>query len=128
MVPVRHRLGRRAPRSRLVPAPLRHRLGSAGVVPPPNAITFADASAWAPDLDAIGLRPRTGGISATGTRSGRRVDIDQANQQWTVNTDGTVRGAQSGRCLDADNNATANGTKLVLWTGNAQSNQRWTTG
>jgi hypothetical protein len=47
------------------------------------------------------------------------------NQQWTLNADGTIRGAQSGLCLDVDHNLTANGTVVLLWTCNAAANQRW---
>jgi hypothetical protein len=32
---------------------------------------------------------------------------------------------QSGRCLDADNLGTANGTKLQLWDCNGGGNQQW---
>src|SRR4029453_19146357 len=48
-----------------------------------------------------------------------------ANQQWTVNADGTIRGTQSGLCLDVDHNLTANGTVVLLWTCSAAANQRW---
>ena len=48
-----------------------------------------------------------------------------ANQQWTVNGDGTIRGTQSGLCLDVDHNLTANGTAVLLWTCTAAVNQRW---
>ena len=47
------------------------------------------------------------------------------NQQWTLNADGTVRGSQSGLCLDVDHNLTANGTLVLLWTCTGAANQRW---
>ncbi|MEU8156419.1 ricin-type beta-trefoil lectin domain protein [Micromonospora sp. NPDC048986] len=47
------------------------------------------------------------------------------NQQWTVNANGTISNAQSGLCLDVNNNATANGTTVILWTCTAAANQRW---
>jgi alpha-galactosidase len=47
------------------------------------------------------------------------------NQQWTLNSDGTVRGVQSGLCLDVDHNLSANGTAVLLWTCTAAANQRW---
>ncbi len=47
------------------------------------------------------------------------------NQQWAINADGTIRGAQSGLCLDVDRNLTANGTLVLLWTCTAATNQRW---
>jgi alpha-galactosidase len=49
-----------------------------------------------------------------------------ANQRWTLGSDGTVRNAQSGLCLDVDRNLTANGTKVLLWTCSGAANQRWT--
>ena len=48
-----------------------------------------------------------------------------ANQQWTLNNDGTIRGGQSGLCLDVDHNLTANGSAVLLWTCTAAANQRW---
>jgi len=48
-----------------------------------------------------------------------------ANQQWTVNVDGTVVGMQSGRCLDATGQGTVNGTLLDIWTCNGGANQKW---
>ncbi|GIF74489.1 glycoside hydrolase family 27 protein [Asanoa siamensis] len=48
-----------------------------------------------------------------------------ANQRWSFGSDGTVRGEQSGLCLDVDRNLTANGTLVLLWTCTAAANQRW---
>ena len=48
------------------------------------------------------------------------------NQRWTVSTDGTIIGVQSGLCLDVIGAATANATKLNIWTCNGDRNQRWT--
>jgi hypothetical protein len=42
-----------------------------------------------------------------------------------MNSDGSITGVQSGLCLDVDHAGTANGTKVLLWTCNGQSNQRW---
>jgi len=47
------------------------------------------------------------------------------NQRWTLSSDGTIRGAQSGLCLDVDHNLTANGAVVLLWTCSAAANQRW---
>ncbi|MBP2328224.1 lysophospholipase L1-like esterase [Kibdelosporangium banguiense] len=66
---------------------------------------------------------------AQGTNNGTQVVLwdcnGQANQQWNVNADGTITGAQSGLCLDATGRGTANGTKIVLWSCNSQTNQQW---
>jgi hypothetical protein len=37
-----------------------------------------------------------------------------------------ITGQQSGRCLDINNSATANGTQAQLWDCNGSANQRWT--
>jgi hypothetical protein len=50
----------------------------------------------------------------------------QTNQQWNVNSNGTITGEQSGLCLDASAAGTANGTLLILWSCNGQNNQHWT--
>ena len=51
-----------------------------------------------------------------------------ANQQWRLNSDGTITGVQSGLCLDVSGGSTANGTPVVLWTCNGASSQHWTLG
>ena len=48
------------------------------------------------------------------------------NQQWRVNTDGTIVGVQSGLCLDVTGQGTTNGTLIEIWTCNGGANQRWT--
>ncbi len=48
-----------------------------------------------------------------------------ANQQWTLNADGTVVGRESGLCLDVTGAGTANGSPVEIWTCNGGSNQEW---
>jgi hypothetical protein len=48
------------------------------------------------------------------------------NQQWRVNTDGTVVAVESGLCLDVTGAATGNGSAVEVWTCNGAANQRWT--
>jgi poly(hydroxyalkanoate) depolymerase family esterase len=48
-----------------------------------------------------------------------------ANQQWSIGSDGTIRNAQSGLCLDVNRAATANGSTVILWTCTGAANQRW---
>jgi Ricin-type beta-trefoil lectin domain-like len=48
-----------------------------------------------------------------------------------VNSNGTITNPNSGRCLDAVGQGTANGTTLQIWAcyvGGTQSNQVWTVG
>jgi alpha-galactosidase len=68
-------------------------------------------------------------INATAGAKAQLWDCNAGtNQQWTLNGDGTIRGVQSGLCLDVDRNLTANGTLVLLWTCTAAANQRWSRG
>jgi hypothetical protein len=60
-----------------------------------------------------------------GTPVGIHPCNGQRNEQWQVNPDGTVTGAQSGLCLDVTGESTADGSQVELWTCNGQTNQRW---
>jgi len=64
-----------------------------------------------------------------GTTNGTAVIIwdcnGQTNQQWNLNSSGTISGVQSGLCLDTVNAATANGTKIQLYSCSGGANQRW---
>jgi glucosylceramidase len=46
------------------------------------------------------------------------------NQQWTLGTDGTVRGL--GKCLDVKDNGTADGAQVQLLDCFGGANQKWT--
>ncbi|MFI5934166.1 glycoside hydrolase family 27 protein [Actinoplanes sp. NPDC051494] len=65
-----------------------------------------------------------------GATAGTKVQIwdcnGGTNQQWTFQANGTVRGNQSGLCLDVTNNQTANGTLTLLWSCTGATNQQWT--
>src|SRR5262245_21255221 len=71
-------------------------------------------------LDAFGKGTANGTVVTVWTCNGG------ANQQWNINTDGTITGVQSKRCLDVDAMGTTNGTKVQLWDCNGGSNQKWT--
>ena len=50
-----------------------------------------------------------------------------ANQSWTAQSDGTLRNAQTGKCLDVSGNNSADGTVVHQWTCIADAaNQKWT--
>jgi alpha-galactosidase len=70
--------------------------------------------------------------SGAGTSAGTKVIIGSCNgqpdQQWKLNTDGTITGVQSGLCLDVTGASTADGALAQLWTCNGGSNQRWNLG
>ncbi|GAA2973512.1 endo-1,4-beta-xylanase [Streptomyces enissocaesilis] len=66
-------------------------------------------------------------LDAAGT--GTKVQIYSCwggdNQKWRLNSDGSIVGVQSGLCLDATANGTANGTLIQLYSCSNGSNQRW---
>ena len=66
------------------------------------------------------------------TTPGTKVQIwpcnGGTNQQWNINSNGTITGVQSGLCLDVTGASTADGAAVELWTCNGGSNQQWTTG
>ena len=84
-------------------------------------------------VTAVSGQLRIGGkcldAEANGTGNGTAVIVwgcgGGTNQQWTMQSDGTIRGVQSGKCIDVTEAATANNTKLLLWTCSAAANQRW---
>jgi hypothetical protein len=87
-----------------------------------NQLTVYSGSSTQMCLDANGQ----------GTAPGTKV-IDwpcngQSNQQWNVNSNGSVSSVLSGLCLDVTGAGTANGTPAELWTCNGGSNQQWTLG
>ena len=47
-------------------------------------------------------------------------------REWITNANGTITNAQSGLCMDATGRGTSNGTKVIIWTCNGQTNQQWT--
>ncbi|HZN75237.1 MAG TPA: RICIN domain-containing protein [Micromonosporaceae bacterium] len=66
-----------------------------------------------------------------GTANGTRIVLwdciaGATNQQWTLRTDGSIAGVQSGRCLNPSGGGTANNTPIVLFDCNGSAAQRWT--
>jgi hypothetical protein len=108
-----------------------------------NTLTFSNASAWAPDLDAIAVQPLPGtnGSQVVGAQSGRCLDVNNTtitngtqaqlwdcgagpNQAWT-NTSRRQLVVYGNKCLDANNSGTTNGTAVIIWDCNGQANQQW---
>ncbi|WP_055479884.1 non-reducing end alpha-L-arabinofuranosidase family hydrolase [Sphaerimonospora mesophila] len=69
-------------------------------------------------------------LDAGGTGDGAVIQIYSCwggdNQKWRLNSNGTIVGVQSGKCLDAVGGGTANGTKLQLYSCWNGDNQKWT--
>jgi glucosylceramidase len=66
----------------------------------------------------------TGGSTTNGNQPQIWSCTSGPNQQWTVSTDGTIRGL--GKCLDVTGGATADGTTVQLWDCFGAGNQQWT--
>ncbi len=64
-----------------------------------------------------------GANSANGTAVQLYTCNGSSAQQWSFNSDGTVRAL--GKCLDAVGNGTANGTRTQLWDCTGGANQQW---
>ncbi|MEV0136814.1 ricin-type beta-trefoil lectin domain protein, partial [Dactylosporangium sp. NPDC050688] len=64
-----------------------------------------------------------------GTANGTAVVIYDCNggtnQQWNLNSNGSITGTASGRCLDVVQNGTANGSRIQLWDCTGGANQVW---
>ncbi|POX39680.1 ricin-type beta-trefoil lectin domain protein, partial [Streptomyces sp. Ru72] len=66
--------------------------------------------------------------ASSSTTDGNKIQIYTCNgtnaQNWTVGTDGTIRGI-GGKCLDVTSSGTTNGTKIDLYTCNGTGAQQW---
>lgn len=65
-----------------------------------------------------------------GAGAGTRVQVQDcdggAHQQWALNSNGTIRNAQTGLCLDVNGASTAGGSAVIVWNCHDGANQRWT--
>ncbi|MDH2426899.1 glycoside hydrolase family 16 protein [Sphaerisporangium sp. TRM90804] len=107
---------------------------SSTTFPQTMLIDYVRVSAWTNDGPGTGTALRS-------NLSGRCIDIPSANpadgarlqtwdcngsaaQQWSINSDGTIRAM--GKCMDAAAAGTANGTPVQLYTCNGTGAQRFT--
>ena len=90
--------------------------GFAQTAAPAGPITAGDASAKCVD------------DSAFSTANGNKIQMwdctGGVNQQWTVQSDGTLQ--VYGKCMDITGANYNNGTGIELWTCNGGTNQKWT--
>ncbi|KQO59793.1 ricin-type beta-trefoil lectin domain protein [Curtobacterium sp. Leaf261] len=66
-----------------------------------------------------------GGSSAAGTKLQLANCNGGGYQNWTSQSDGSLRNPTSGRCIDAPSGATANGTRLQIWDCNGTAAQQF---
>ena len=73
-----------------------------------------------------GPLPRCG---SGGTANGVKLQLYDCNgtgaQSWVVQSDGSIKNPQSGRCMDSPGGATANGTRLEIWDCNGTAAQKF---
>jgi hypothetical protein len=100
--------------------------------------TFAADQLWT-STAAQELRVTIGGVTKcldaynNQVTNGTKIELWSCNggqnQKWTLNSNGTIVGVQSGKCLDVTGGgASPNGTAVELWTckTTSNSNQVWT--
>ena len=84
---------------------------------------------WAWNGSALTTLGRCMDITAGGTTNGTLIQLYDCNgsgaQQWTAQSDGSLKNPQSGRCLDSPNDSTANGTQLEIWDCNGTAAQKF---
>ncbi|OON80033.1 ricin-type beta-trefoil lectin domain protein [Streptomyces tsukubensis] len=101
------------------------------LVAPLLALGFLQAPSAGAAATATGAITGLGGkcvdVASADSANGTPVQLYDCNgsaaQQWSVNTDGTIRAL--GKCLDVTGGSTANGAKLQLWDCTGAANQRW---
>ncbi|MER8029897.1 RICIN domain-containing protein [Streptomyces bauhiniae] len=105
---------------------LRGMLAAALLAASASALTVTPAAAATGTITGLGGKclDVAGANSANGTAVQLYDCNGTAAQQWTVDTDGTVRAL--GKCLDVTGSSTANGTRLQLWDCSGGANQKWT--
>jgi hypothetical protein len=74
-----------------------------------------------------GLAGKCVDVAAASSANGTAVQLYACNgsgaQQWSANSDGTIRAL--GKCLDVTSASTANGAKIQLWDCNGTGAQNW---
>ncbi|WP_244336161.1 ricin-type beta-trefoil lectin domain protein [Streptomyces seoulensis] len=105
---------------------LRGVLAAALLTASAGALTVTPAAAATGTITGLGGKclDVAGASSANGTAVQLYDCNGTAAQQWTVETDGTVRAL--GKCLDVTGSSTVNGTRLQLWDCTGAANQKWT--
>jgi non-reducing end alpha-L-arabinofuranosidase len=94
-------------------------------------IVAAGYGAGAGEVHAVGTGKcldDTGSATTLGTQVIIWSCNGQANQEWNLNSNGTITGEQSGLCLDVTGKSTANDALVELRTCNGGGNQQWTLG
>ncbi|MET7703102.1 glycoside hydrolase [Streptomyces sp. NPDC005485] len=89
-----------------------------------STCTGAQAQDWA--YDATGALKGAGGCLTAGSSGLAATDCaGSAEQRWQLNGNGQIVSEASGKCLDVSGQATADGSKVIVYSCNGGSNEAW---
>lgn len=90
------------------------------------ACTGAGGQSWSYDADGT-LKGANGYLTASGSALTATAEATgDASQRWLLNADGQILSEASGKCLDVSGQATADGSKVILYSCNGGTNEAWT--
>lgn len=88
--------------------------------------TGAADQSWSYDADGT-LKGANGYLTASGSGlTATAGPTGDASQRWLLNANGQILSEASGKCLDVSGQATADGSKVILYSCNSGSNEAWT--
>ncbi|MGW5654938.1 glycoside hydrolase [Streptomyces humi] len=88
--------------------------------------TGADGQSWSYAADGT-LKGANGYLTAAGSALTAAAEpTGDASQRWLLNADGQILSEASGKCLDVSGQATADGSKVILYSCNSGANEAWT--
>ncbi|MFD4602778.1 glycoside hydrolase [Streptomyces sp. NPDC058464] len=88
--------------------------------------TGAADQSWSYDAKGT-LKGPNGYLTASGSGLTAATDpTGDASQRWLLNANGQILSEASGKCLDVSGQATADGSKVILYSCNSGSNEVWT--
>ncbi|WP_046728426.1 glycoside hydrolase [Streptomyces humi] len=88
--------------------------------------TGADGQSWSYAADGT-LKGANGYLTAAGPALTATAEpTGDASQRWLLNADGQILSEASGKCLDVSGQATADGSKVILYSCNGGANEAWT--
>lgn len=90
--------------------------------------TGASGQSWSYDAKGT-LKGAKGYLTASGSGlTTTAAAKDDGSQQWLLNSNGQIVNEASGKCLDVSGQATADGSKVILYSCNGGANEAWARG
>ncbi|MET9083933.1 glycoside hydrolase [Streptomyces sp. NPDC004237] len=86
----------------------------------------AEDQSWSYDAKGT-LKGANGYLTASGSALTATAEpTGDASQRWLLNANGQILSEASGKCLDVSGQATADGSKVILYSCNSGTNEAWT--